>query len=141
VHRVIVWGTGFVGRLTLKELIANPDYDVVGVIVNTPSKVGVDIGSLVGHDPIGVRATNDIGAALALDADVVAYFAQSMDRYPETIEDHLRALRAGKNVVSVSFVPFVATIATLPREIIEPFERACAEGNASLFMTGSDPAS
>ena len=35
-HRVIVWGTGFVGSAVLRVLLGHPAYDVVGVIVKTP---------------------------------------------------------------------------------------------------------
>ena len=137
-HRVILWGTGFVGHLTLKEVIEHPDFDLVGLVVHTPEKVGVDAGTLVGLPPIGVTATDDVEAALAVDADAVAYFAQAGHRYADAIDDMTRALRAGKNVVSTSLVGFVAPTATL-KGIVEPIEEACRAGGTSFFMTGSDP--
>ena len=37
--RVVVWGTGFVGRLVIPEILAHPTFDLVGVGVNSPKKV------------------------------------------------------------------------------------------------------
>ena len=41
-HKVIVWGTGFVGKMVIRELLSHPDFELVGVIVHAPEKDGVD---------------------------------------------------------------------------------------------------
>ena len=51
--RVVVWGTGVVGKLVLAEVLKHPSYELVGVGVSNPDKVGVDIGVLLGGDPEG----------------------------------------------------------------------------------------
>ena len=57
--RIILWGTGFVGKLVIRELVAHPDFELVGVIVHAPEKDGVDAGEIAGIGPIGLPATRD----------------------------------------------------------------------------------
>ena len=66
-------------------------------------KVGKDAGELAGVDPVGVLATNDADAVLALDADCVMYSPIWAD-----VDAICRILRSGKNVVSTSG-PFYRT--------------------------------
>ena len=37
-HRVIQWGTGFVGKMTLKAIIDSPDLELAGLIVHSPDR-------------------------------------------------------------------------------------------------------
>ncbi len=48
--RVAHIGTGNVGRLALSELIANPAFELTGLVVSTDEKVGKDAGELAGLD-------------------------------------------------------------------------------------------
>jgi len=137
-HRVIVWGTGFVGKMVLEEILDHPDFEVVGVIVNDPAKDGVDVGELLGRGALGLAATRDSDAALAAEADVVAYFGPTAAMAAQNIDNMSRALRAGKNVVSTSMTPFVYPKACPPK-MIAPLEEACREGGTSCFTTGIDP--
>ena len=66
-HRVIIWGTGFVGKAVIKSLVSHPAYEIVAVLVNDPDKEGRDAGEIAGIDPIGVRATRDVEATLDSD--------------------------------------------------------------------------
>ena len=84
--RVILWGPGQVGVGALRALIAHPGLDMVGVVVHAKAKEGRDAGDLCGMSVTGVIATRDVDAALALDADVVAYFASGDYRYHEAAE-------------------------------------------------------
>ena len=52
--RVVVWGTGFVGKLVIPEILPHPAFDLVGVGVSTPAKVGRDVGEICGVEPIGL---------------------------------------------------------------------------------------
>ena len=38
--RVVVWGTGFVGKLVIPEIVRHPAFELVGVGVSNPDKVG-----------------------------------------------------------------------------------------------------
>ena len=137
-HRVIVWGTGFVGGAVLRVLLAHPAYEVVGVVVNDPAKEGKDAGELVGGAPVGVRATRDASAALALDADAVAYFGPSAIHTATNMENLTAALRAGKNVVETTLGAF-QNPKRAPEELRRAIEEACVAGGVSFFSGGIDP--
>ncbi len=94
-YRVIQWATGGVGRAAVEGVLDHPDLELVGCWVSSAAKDGVDVGTLVGRDPVGVRATTDVDALLALDADCVVYSPLFADR--AVME---RILAAGLNVVT-----------------------------------------
>jgi 4-hydroxy-tetrahydrodipicolinate reductase len=137
-YRVIEWGTGFVGKMALRALIEHPDFELAGLIVHSEDKVGRDAGELIGLAPVGVTATNDVDEALAIEADAVAYFANADTRYREAIDDMVKALAAGKDVVSSSVTPLVYP-KSAPQGLVARLERACQEGGTSCFTTGIDP--
>ena len=85
-----MWGPGQVGVGALRAIIAHPGLELVGVVVYSEAKDGRDAGDLCGMPPTGVTATRDVDAALALDADVVAFFASGDYRYREAAEDVLK---------------------------------------------------
>ena len=137
-YRVVQWGTGNVGRLALKAIIGHPDLDLVGLKVHSPDKVGRDAGELCGLSPVGVAATDDPAAVLALKPDCVSYMATGDLRPDEAVNDMCRLLEAGINVVSTSVVPLVYPPAAEPRAV-EKLEAACRTGNTSCFTSGIDP--
>ena len=71
--RVIQWASGGVGRAAMEGVLDHPDLELVGCWVHSAAKDGVDVGALLGRDPIGVAATADAEAVLALEADCVIY--------------------------------------------------------------------
>ena len=137
-HRVVLWGTGFVGRMVLRELVAHPDFELVGLIVNSPEKVGKDAGEIAGVGRTGVIATNDVDQALAADPDAVAYFANADVRQMEAIKDMVKPLARGIDVVNTSVFPLIHP-KSAPSSFVTPIERACKEGGSSFFTTGIDP--
>lgn len=138
--RVIQWATGNVGRAALRAALLHPELDVVGVLVRNPEKVGVDAGALAGLDPVGLAATDDEEAMLALTADCVLHTPLPSARIaadPERdLRDLCRILASGKNVVTT--VGYVFPRAHGP-DVVEPLEHACAEGNTSIHGTGVNP--
>ena len=52
-YRVVVWGTGNVGRPAIRAVAAHADLELVGVVVSNPAKVGTDAGELAFVDPLG----------------------------------------------------------------------------------------
>ena len=46
--RVVVWGTGVVGSMVIAEIVDHPVFELVGVGVSNPDKVGVDAGTICG---------------------------------------------------------------------------------------------
>ena len=77
--------------------------ELVGAYAWSPEKVGKDVGELIGIAPLGITATDDVDALLALEPDVVGYYQML---FPDAIEQHVemmcRFLEAGVNVVSTS---------------------------------------
>ena len=68
--RVAHVGTGNVGRLALIELIANPQFELTGVCVSSPEKVGKDAGLLAGlNTDTGIAAVSDLDAVIATRPD------------------------------------------------------------------------
>ena len=101
-YRVIQWATGNIGLRALEVALAHPEIDVVGVRVFDPAKVGVDIGTLVGGDPVGVAATDDVEALFALEADCVLYMPSVFH-----IDELCRMLESGTNVVTTCSALFL----------------------------------
>jgi 2,4-diaminopentanoate dehydrogenase len=71
--KVIVWGPGGLGGVALWEVARLDSLELVGVRAFSPDKVGKDAGDLIGIAPVGVTASDDVAAFLALDADCVIY--------------------------------------------------------------------
>jgi hypothetical protein len=137
-YRVIVWGTGNVGKPALRTVVSNPALELAGVIVSNSAKVGRDAGELCGLGRLGVTATSDVTAALAAGADAVAYCASGDFRPDEALADIERCLRAGVNVVSTSVYPLYDPTSA-PADLRERMEAACRAGRSSCFVSGIDP--
>jgi len=137
-YRVIQWSTGNVGRYALRAILGHPELELAGVFVHGPSKAGLDAGELAGLAKVGVAATNDADALLALDADCVCYTATADRRPFEAVADMCRILASGKNVVSSSVVGLVHPTTLLP-QVTEQLEEACRKGSSSFFTSGIDP--
>ena len=127
-YRVIQWATGGVGRAAIEAIVSHPELELVGVWVHSAEKSGRDAGELCGLGPLGVTATNDVEALLALDADCVVY-APIIGERPVV----LQLLESGKNVVTPLnwFYPGARDVAAL--------EAACRQGGVTLHGTGIHP--
>jgi 2,4-diaminopentanoate dehydrogenase len=141
--RVVHWGTGNTGKLALRAILDHPDLELVGLVVTDPAKAGRDAGDLCdarvdGAGPVGIAATTDAAAALALDADCLSYYGDGMGRAAAALADVEPFLRAGQDVVTTSinelvYPPFA------PPELRAPVEAACAAGGSSFWANGADP--
>lgn len=131
--KIIQWATGNIGARSLRAIIEHPGLELVGLRVNSPAKVGQDAAAICGLDvQTGVIATNDAEPLVAMDADCVLHMAQGTDF--DLLE---RLLASGKNVVTTrGDFHFPALLKPADRERIE---RACADGGASIYSTGSSP--
>jgi 2,4-diaminopentanoate dehydrogenase len=96
-YRVVQWNTGNVGKSSLKSIAANPLFELVGCYAWSPEKAGRDAGELVGIAPLGLAATNDVDALLALKPDCVVYNPMWID-----VDELVRILEAGINVVATA---------------------------------------
>lgn len=139
-YRVVQWSTGNVGRHAIAGIDARPDLELVGVWVSNPAKVGRDAGELAGLGrELGVAATGDAAALLALRPDCVVYTAMADVRIFEALEDLAGILRAGVNVVSSSPVFLQFPEGVVPEEMVAPIRQAAEAGGASIFVNGIDP--
>ncbi|EUA35670.1 dihydrodipicolinate reductase, family protein [Mycobacterium xenopi 3993] len=138
--RVAHIGTGNVGRLALTQLLTDPRFDLTGVWVSSPTKVGKDAAELAGLDtPAGVTATDDLEALLATRPDCAVYCAMGDNRTPEAIKDCRHILAAGVNVVGSAPVVLQYPWQLMPDKYIKQVEDAAQQGNSSIFITGVDP--
>jgi 2,4-diaminopentanoate dehydrogenase len=137
-HQVVLWGPGQVGVGALRAIIRHPGLELAGVVVHSEAKDGKDAGDLCGMPATGVIATRDIDAALATDADAIAYFASGDYRLDAAAGDVARCLRAGRDVVTTSLVPLCFPPAADPK-MVAMLEAACRDGGTSLFNSGVEP--
>ncbi|MCD4532665.1 diacylglycerol kinase [Nocardioides sp. cx-169] len=138
--RVVVWSTGTIGRHAIAGVDAHPDLELVGVWVSNPAKDGQDAGVLaeLGRE-LGVAATRDRDALLALRPDAIVHTAMADDRVLECIADLVSFVEAGIDVVSSGPVLLQWPEGILPPEMLTRIDDACRAGGASLHVNGIDP--
>jgi hypothetical protein len=93
-YRVIQWGTGSVGRLALREVLKNPEFELAGVKVYSDAKVGTDAGTLCDMPAAGIKATKEPSLQ---KGDTVLYCPIVAD-----YDEIATMLRAGVNVVTTA---------------------------------------
>ena len=129
--RVVVWTTGKTGSAAVRGMVDHPALEIVGCYAYSQQKVGRDVGELCGGDPIGVRATDDIDALLALQPDCVVYTAFRPDF------DHLvQILESGINVVTTMYMLAGNGYGDGPTARLRD---AATRGGSSLYSSGIYP--
>jgi len=129
-YRVIQWATGNLGRAAIEGIASHPELELVGCWVSSDAKHGRDAGEIAGIAPLGVAATTDADALLAMQADCVLY--SPLLAKPKEV---IRILESGKNVVTPLgwFFPDHGSKTTLE------VEAACRRANVTLHGTGIHP--
>lgn len=130
VLRVVQWTTGNVGDRSVRAIVANPELELVGCYAWSPEKVGRDVGELVGIEPVGVTATDDIDALLALRPDCVSY----NPKWPD-IDHMVRILEAGINISATAAFITGHSFGPDRQRLID----ACERGGSSIFGSGMNP--
>lgn len=138
-YRLIFWGPGDVGGTALREASTRPEFEIAGALVYSEDKHGVDVGALVGADPIGVAATTDKHTIYALEADCVIHARRPPVTPAELDAMHdeiVLLLESGKNVISVVdyFYPPM-----LGPDVAKRLRAACEAGGATLHGSGINP--
>ena len=128
--RVVQWTTGNVGKQSVAAIAANPGLELVGCYAWSPDKVGRDVGELCGMATLGVTATDDVDALLALRPDCVVYNPM----WP-SIDELVRILGAGVNVVTTAAFINGRRLGPDRKRLVD----ACERGGSSLFGTGISP--
>lgn len=143
-YRVVEWSTGTVGKHAIAGILAHPDLELVGVWVSSEEKHGKDVADICGPDfkgprPLGITATMDADALIALQPDCVVHTAMT-DADPFAAVDLFeKLLAAGINVVSSGPVFLQFPHGVVPDEFVDRLMSAGVEGNASLYVNGIDP--
>lgn len=127
---VVQWTTGNAGKSSVRAVVANPTLELVGCYAWSPDKVGRDIGALCGIDPVGIAATDDIGALPALKPDCVVHNPMWID-----VDELVRILEAGVDVVSTA--SFITGHRQGPGR--DRIADACRRGGATMFGSGISP--
>lgn len=129
--RVIQYATGGVGQQSIKAFVDHPQLELVGLVVHSKDKVGKDAGELAGIASMGIKATDDIEAMLAMPADCVLFVALWPD-----VDLICRILESGKNVVTTSGLLYPKFFGP---ELVNKLEAACKKGGTSVHGTGINP--
>ena len=130
-YRVVQWATGAQGVESIRAVLDRADLELVGARVYAEAKDGVDLGELVGREPIGVHGTRDTEAILELGADCIAY----MPRHA-SVDEVCTLLASGANVVTTAFLFYPPA---LPPEDLQKLVAACEAGGSSVHGTGLNP--
>jgi 2,4-diaminopentanoate dehydrogenase len=145
-YRVIQWATGNTGQRALREVIRDPSFDLVGVLVYNSAKNGTDAGDLCGEAPTGVKATTDREAVLELGADCCIYMPRATGSgesragltQDELVEDMVALTEKGTNIVTTC-TDLVARGVRLSEANRAQVLNACRKGDSSIWASGSDP--
>ena len=130
-YRVVQWTTGNVGRRSIQALVANPKFELVGCYVWSEEKEGRDAGELAGIEPIGIAASRDVEALLALRPDCVCYNPMWPD-----VDELVRILESGSNIAATA--AFITGHA-FGDESRARLEDACQRGGSSIVGSGMNP--
>jgi hypothetical protein len=139
-YQVIQWATGVVARESVAGIVGHPDLELVGARTYATDKDGLDVGELCGWDPVGVPATQNVDALLAMPADCVTFMVGRtwVGDPSATFAELLRILRSGKNVVSLWW-PALVYPRAMEGDIYKQLEVACREGGSTFCTIGMDP--
>jgi len=129
-YRVVQWTTGNVGERAVRAITTAPHLELVGCYAWSPDKEGKDVGELCGMAPLGITATNDIAALLALDPDCVMY----APKWPD-VDELVRILEAGVNVSATAAFITGHALGDGRRRLLD----ACQRGGSSIFGSGMNP--
>jgi hypothetical protein len=128
--RVVQWTTGNIGTKSVHAIVENSLLELVGCYAWSPDKAGRDVGELCGIEPLGVLATDDVDALIALKPDCVVYNQMFAD------VDHLvRILEAGINVVTTSEFITGHRLGDGRQRVAA----ACELGGSTIFGSGLNP--
>jgi hypothetical protein len=132
--RAAVVGLGQAAASVVEGCRGRRDVEVVAGVSSSPAKVGEDVGTVLGGEPIGARVVASVDAVLD-QVDVVLLTAHAP--YAEAAEQIGRCLDAGVDVITVN--GFTHAAATVGEERTEELRRRAVAGGARLLGTGVNP--
>lgn len=133
--RVALWTTGNIARFAGRAIVDHPDLELVGAYSWSEAKAGIDVGTLLGIEPLGIASTHSIDELIALRPDVVGYYPiMNPHEVPGHVDAVCRLLEAGIDVVSSANI-----VTGRWWHAEERLDAAGRRGNASLFGSGVNP--
>jgi 4-hydroxy-tetrahydrodipicolinate reductase len=123
------------GQCAIREVLHRPETELVAVLAYSEEKAGVDVGVLLGGEPIGLAATTDPEQIIAVKPDCVLHTARDFGDF-RADEDIVRLLEAGINVISVQPYQYPRARGV---EIEQRLVEAGRKGGATLHGNGIDP--
>lgn len=133
-YRVAVWGAGVLGGALIREALRLDSLELVGVLAYSSEKIGADVGTVLGIEPVGVTVVGDLGALVATAPDVVLYTAADM--FGTNVDDIVGLLEAGTNVITA--LPY-RRYAGRQDDFPEQMAEAALRGNATFAVAGVNP--
>src|SRR6476646_3367048 len=130
-RRVVQWTTGKTGCAAVRGMAGHPALELVGCYAYSPDKVGQDAGVLAGIEPLGVLATDDVDALLALAPDCVSYMP-----FRPHFDHVVRILESGINLVTTMYMLAGSGYGD---DVHARIEDATARGQSSLYASGIYP--
>ena len=128
--RVVVWGTGFVGTMVIAEIVKHPRFELVGVGVSNPAKVGLDVGESCGLGaPLGLTATDDVDALIALKPDALVHYGPTAAHADANIDLITRFLRGYKKGLEYTIKN--------PEEAVEITSKVAVDGKDPVRVAAS----
>lgn len=123
------------GQCAIREILRLPETDLVGVLAYNSTKHGVDVGTMLGRERIGVRVTTDVQEFLEARPEVVLHTPQYRRDGPSDGELEM-LLEAGINVITA--LPYQYPAAR-PEASTKRLVDAGKRGGATLYGTGINP--
>jgi hypothetical protein len=129
--KIVLWTVGVVGKSAVPTLTTHPRLELVGCYTYSAEKEGVDVGTLCDMAPVGVTATRDVDALIALNPDCVLYVPQFGD-----VDHMVRILESGINIVSTCYFMNGRAFGEVAHARLK---QACIKGKSSIYGTGINP--
>lgn len=131
-YRVIQWGTGAVGKHTLRAVLDHPQLELVGLKVYNETKVGRDAGELADRPATGIRAVREMTELPLTEADCVLYVPMQPD-----YDEIAALLRAGVSVITTAGNMYPQAYG---QEVVDKLQGACRAGGSVFHGSGINPA-
>jgi 4-hydroxy-tetrahydrodipicolinate reductase len=135
-YKVIVWAPGYLGSAVIKEILKRPEFELVGVLAYSDRKNGMDVGEMLGIDPVGVKMTTNQQDILEMEAECVIHCGTNMMDDSPRNKEVVSILESGKNVVAAPNYHFPQLRGAA---FVGMLDDACQKGGASLYGTGINP--
>lgn len=127
--KVIICYIGGVGSKVAQLVLSNPALELAGVLVHSEDKDGKDVGELIGVGPIGLKATRDVDALVALHADAMSWHGLTWE--PEVVAKFLQAGTSVYSGIGGWYLPSEPEYKLL--------QEAAEQGGAALVAGGNIP--